>query len=115
MAENNNGDICVSDRNAGAVVVIDRKGRVRFRYDGTSVGRKELLNLQCIVTDAWGHIIVADVNNACLHILDQNGNFLRYVDNRKLIEPVGLSIDTNGRLWVALSDTGEIKVIEYLK
>ncbi|XP_078311082.1 uncharacterized protein LOC111102691 [Crassostrea virginica] len=115
MAENNNGDVCVSDRNAGAVVVIDRKGRVRFRYDGTSVGRKGLLNLQCIVTDAWGHIIVADVNNACLHILDQNGNFLRYVDNRKLIKPVGLSIDTKGRLWVALSGTGEIKVIEYIK
>ena len=38
MSENNNGDICVSDTIANTVIVIDKTGRVRFRYDGTHQG-----------------------------------------------------------------------------
>jgi sugar lactone lactonase YvrE len=59
-------------------------------------------------------IIVADYNNACLHILDQNGQFLRCVDNCGLVNPDGLSVDSEGRLWVGLHDS-EVKVIQYTK
>ena len=46
MSENNNGDVCVSDPNAGTVVVVDKTGRVRFRYDGTPAWRKKSLVLE---------------------------------------------------------------------
>nr|XP_022312552.1 tripartite motif-containing protein 2-like [Crassostrea virginica] len=115
MSENNNGDVCVSDTNDDTLVVVDKTGRVRFRYDGTPSRREKSFDPRGIVTDALSQIIVADFNNNCLHILDQNGQFLRCVDDCGLEEPVGLSVDSKGRLWVGLCDKGDIKVIEYLQ
>ncbi|XP_048740769.2 uncharacterized protein LOC125654771 [Ostrea edulis] len=115
VVENNNGDICVSDCKADTVVVVDKSGRVRFRYDGTPARRKKSFYPAHIVTDSMSQIIVADFNNACLHILDQNGQFLRCVDNCGLDNPHGLSVDSEGRLWVGLGLSGEVKVIQYMK
>ncbi|XP_055998839.1 E3 ubiquitin-protein ligase TRIM71-like [Ostrea edulis] len=115
VVENNNGDICASDNNADTVVVVNKSGRVRFRYDGTPAKRKKSFNPRHIVTDSMSQIIVADINNACLHILDQNGQFLRCVDNCGLDKPRGLSVDSEGRLWVGLYQSGEVKVIQYMK
>ncbi|XP_078327997.1 uncharacterized protein LOC144623460 [Crassostrea virginica] len=112
MSENNNGDVCVSDGNA--VIVVDKTGRVRIRYDGTPARKEESFDPRYIVTDALSQIIVTDFNNNCLHILDQNGQFLRCVDNYGLQQPMGLSVDSEGRLWVGSFESGEIKVIEYL-
>ena len=114
MSENNNGDVCVSDLNAETVVVVDKTGSVRFRYDGTPARRGKSFEPRGIVTDSLSQIIVTDVNNDCLHILDQNGQFLRCVNDYGLEEPYDLSVDSKGRLWVGLSGTGKIKVIEYL-
>ncbi|XP_056001475.1 uncharacterized protein LOC125654776 [Ostrea edulis] len=115
VVENNNEDICASDGNAKAVVVVDKSGRVRFRYYGTPARRKKSFNPVHIVTDSMSQIIVADFNNDCLHILDQNGQFLRCVDNCGLDNPYGLSVDSEGRLWVGLLHSGEVKVIQYMK
>ena len=68
-----------------------------------------------IVTDDLSQIEVADFNNHCLHILDKNGHLLRWVDDSGLEEPNGLSLDSEGKLWVGLEKSGEIKVIEYLQ
>ena len=70
-----------------------------------------------IVTDALSQIIVTDFNNNCLHILDQNGQFMRCVDDcglERLEKPSELSIYSEGRLWVGCN-RGEIKVIKYLE
>ncbi|XP_078330161.1 uncharacterized protein LOC111117609 [Crassostrea virginica] len=115
MSENNNGDVCVSDPEAVAVVVVDKTGRVRFRYDGTPARREKSFDPRDIVTDALSQIIVTDINNDCLHILDQNGQFLRCVDDCGLEKPLGLSVDSEGRLWVGSWGSEEIKVIEYLQ
>lgn len=115
MAENNNGDICVSDVNAERIVVIDSTGRVRFRYDGKPAKRKNTFSPRCIVTDSLNQILTTDVNNYCVHILDQNGEFLKCLNNSELRVPIGLSIDCYGRLWVGLLEKGKIKVLEYLK
>ncbi|XP_078328799.1 uncharacterized protein LOC111111908 [Crassostrea virginica] len=117
MSENNNGDICVSDRNADTLVVVDKTGRVRFRYDGTPARMERSFAPRDIVTDALSQIIVTDFNNNCLHILDQNGQFLRCVDDcglERLEKPSELSIDSERRLWVGCN-RGEIKVIKYLE
>ncbi|XP_061182726.1 E3 ubiquitin-protein ligase Midline-1-like [Saccostrea echinata] len=115
VVENNNGDIVVSDLNANTVVVVDRTGKVRFRYNNKPPGGKKSFSPTQIVTDSMGHIIVGDEFNDCLHILDQNGQFLRCVDNCGLKRPGGLSVDSEGRLWVGLCDSGEVKVIQYMK
>ncbi|XP_056001161.1 uncharacterized protein LOC125653789 isoform X2 [Ostrea edulis] len=115
VVENNNGDICASDGNADTVVVVNKSGRVRSRYDGTPARRKESFNPRHIATDSISQIIVTDIDNACLHILDQNRQFLRCVDNCGLDDPNGLSVDSEGRLWVGLYDSGEVKVIQYMK
>ncbi|XP_062573519.1 tripartite motif-containing protein 3-like [Saccostrea cucullata] len=99
ICENNNGDICVSECNAHVVIVMDKTGRVRFRYDGTPARRQTPFDPREIVTDSMSQIIVADYYNACLHILDQDGQFLRCVDNCSLDKPSGLSVDSEGRLW----------------
>jgi hypothetical protein len=70
LVENNNGDICASDLNANTVVVVKKSGRVRFHYDGTRARRKKLFYPGNLMTDTMSQIIVADDNNACLHILD---------------------------------------------
>jgi hypothetical protein len=102
VVENNNGDICASDNDAKTVVVVEKSGRVRFRYDGTPANRKKSFDPEHLVTDSFSQIIVTDNNNACLHILDKNGQFLGCVDNCGLYKPIGLSIDSLGRLWVGL-------------
>nr|XP_022312180.1 uncharacterized protein LOC111117372 [Crassostrea virginica] len=114
MSENNNGDVCVSDPNANTVVVVDKTGRVLFRYDGTPARREKSFCPGGIVTDALSQIIMTDYNNDCLHILDQNVQFLRCVDDCGLEEPDRLSVDSEGRLWVGSGQSGEIKVIKYL-
>ncbi|XP_078328001.1 uncharacterized protein LOC144623462 [Crassostrea virginica] len=52
ISENNYDDVCVSDANADVVVVVDKSGRVRFRYDGTPARRGMPFNPRGIVTDA---------------------------------------------------------------
>ncbi|XP_062621522.1 uncharacterized protein LOC134283100 [Saccostrea cucullata] len=115
VVENNNGDIVASDLNARAVVVVDRTGKVRFRYNNKPPGGKKSFCPAQIVTNSMGHIIVADEFNNCLHILDQNGQFLRCVDNCGLDHPIGLSVDSEERVWVGLCVSGEVKVIQYMK
>ncbi|XP_078330155.1 uncharacterized protein LOC144624374 [Crassostrea virginica] len=132
MSENNNGDVCVSDANADAVVAVDKAGRVRFRYYGSPARREESFGPRGIVTDALSQIIVTDFNNDCLHILDQNGQFLRCVELEKYVDlsdggnmrfdddpgvekPRELSVDSEGSLWVGSCSEGVIKVFEYLR
>ena len=114
ITENNKGDICVSDTSANIVMVMDWARCVRFRYDGRPARRMTLFCSRGIVIDAFSQIIVADINNDCLHILDQNGQFLRCVDDCGLEKPHGLSVDSEMRLWVGCK-SGKISVIQYLK
>ncbi|XP_048780798.2 uncharacterized protein LOC125683563 [Ostrea edulis] len=115
VTENNNGDIVVSNINDRVVVVVDRTGKVRFRYREKPPGGQQPFCPEQLVTDSVGHIIVVDQLNHCLHILDQNGHLLRCVDNCGLYKPFGLSVDSEGRLWVGQYDSSEVKVIQYMK
>ncbi|XP_062586577.1 uncharacterized protein LOC134248167 [Saccostrea cucullata] len=110
LAENKNGDICASDGNAKKVVVMAATGAVRFRYDGDQAKRKKYFSPEQIATDSRSQIIVTDHNNDCIHILDQNGQFLQCVDDCGLDTPGGLSVDSKGRCWVGLH-SGKLKVI----
>lgn len=111
IAENRNLDICVADVAAGAVVVVSQAGKLRFRYTGHP-SKENPFKPRGIATNSQSQILVADFGNICIHILNQDGQFLGLIDD--INEACGLSVDTLDNLFVAEYKTGDVKVIKYL-
>lgn len=113
--ENVNGDVCVVNHNSNSIITVSSEGKLRFRYDGKDANLTKDLNPNAFVTDSMGRVIVADEANDCLHVIDQDGKFLRCLEIPGLTKPTGISLDSRGRLWVGSKDNGAIKVVQYAK
>lgn len=100
ITENRNNDICVSREKV--VDVFRETGERRFHYTGHTPLPKwnQAFTPKGIATDSYCHILIADINNKCVHIIDQNGKFLQYIDCG-MRRPWGLCIDSHDFLYLA--------------
>ena len=113
LAENRNGDICVADSDANAVVVVNEDGNLRFRYTSHFSIDMGAFTPRAITTDSQANILTTDWVNHCVHIIDRDGQFLRFIDNCNLQRPYGLCVDSTDNLFVAEWSTRRVKKIQY--
>nr|XP_034336059.1 uncharacterized protein LOC117692415 [Crassostrea gigas] len=113
ITENINGDICTSDFNKRAVVVVDKSGQHRFSHTGQ--GSK--IFPYGICTDLLGHIMVADAISDTVHLLDQDGQFLSLLlpaQDENTGFPLSLCVDEENNLHVGQGNTNTVTVYKYL-
>ncbi|XP_062597040.1 uncharacterized protein LOC134258494 [Saccostrea cucullata] len=113
ITENKNGDIWVSDIEREAVVVMDKSGQHRFYYRGQ---HQSYFDPHGICTDILGQVLVCDVSNSSVHLLDQDGQFLRLLltEEHGLRHPTALCVDDKHNLYVGQEDSPTIKVFKFL-
>ena len=114
LSENRNLDICVADCEAGAVVVVSSAGKLRFLYTGPPSVYQESFSPLGITTDSKANILTSDVDSKSIHIVDRDGNFLRYIKNCGLRDPIDLSIDNFDNLFIA-EKKDIVRKIQYYK
>nr|XP_022342719.1 pyrin-like [Crassostrea virginica] len=114
LTENINGDICTSDFNKDAVVVVNKSGQHRFSY----TGQGSRFCPRGICTDVLGHILVCDSlfsNN--VHMLDQDCGFLSVIlsSQQGINRSRGVCVDDENNLYVGQWGTNTVKVYKYLQ
>ncbi|XP_062622243.1 tripartite motif-containing protein 2-like [Saccostrea cucullata] len=101
VSENGNLDICVADYGASAVVVVNQAGKLRFRYTSYPKCSGTSFYPLGITTDSQNQILISDCLNHQIHLIDQDGQFLRFIFNEDLYNPYGLCVDTKENILVA--------------
>ncbi|XP_048750224.2 RING finger protein 207-like [Ostrea edulis] len=111
ITENINGDVCVSDYEKQAVVVVNKSGQYRFSYRGQESGFRP----RGICTDVLGHILVCD--NTTVHLLDQDGQFLSLLltEQHGIDDAISVCVDDENNLYVGQYSKNTVTVHKYLQ
>lgn len=102
----------LTDCGAGAIVMVKQDGKFIWRSNGY---QEQTIKPYVITTDIQSGILTADRDKHCIHILDQNGQFFRYIYYCNLKGHFGLCVDNNDSLFVDESRNGNVKKTKYLK
>lgn len=113
ICENKNLDICVADCIANEIIVFSQFGNPRFTYNGSTSTTKKPFKPCGIASDSQSRILTVDNNNYHIHIIDQDGQFLSYVQNLDLQGPFALCIDRKDHLILAERHKGKLNKIQY--
>ncbi|XP_078325410.1 uncharacterized protein LOC111102567 isoform X1 [Crassostrea virginica] len=133
IAENINGDICLSvyseNRKAAAVIIMRPNGVHRVTYEGQQSSEAQYVRSwdslgfslfrsfrpRGICTNVNGHILVADVSNRGIHVLHEDGGFLKMLTlpNEPRVIPISLCVDNQNNLCIGCAD-GKIRILQYL-
>nr|XP_022320417.1 uncharacterized protein LOC111122780 [Crassostrea virginica] len=112
IAENVNGDIIVTDMEKNQVITVDRLGIHRYTYSE----RNNDFFATSVATDAFGHVYVSDSKGDKIHMLDRDGQFLRYIIPEGGIKrPRAICMIGDGEMIVGERDTGLAKRIKLLE
>jgi type II secretory pathway pseudopilin PulG len=112
ITENINSDVCVSDSNKRAVVVVNQSGEHRFSY----TGQGSEFEPHGICTDALGHILVCNgtLHSDGVHLLDQDGQFLSLLLTADC-HPRGMCVDDEKNIYVGRYNNNTVTVYKYLQ
>lgn len=112
IAENKNFDICVSDFKARHVVVVNQRGKLRFKYNGRMYTDGGKFSPYAIDTDEMARIFVVDSGNRSIHVTDVDGHFLSYITECGSSEHMGLSIK-DGAVFVGSGNSDTVTCFRY--
>ncbi|XP_061180669.1 uncharacterized protein LOC133189287 [Saccostrea echinata] len=110
---NGNEDICVSGyannhESYHVVTVVDKYGKYRFTYTPTPKAYNHPVDLCC---DSYLHIII--VSNT-IHVIDKDGNFLRYLLYDGIKNPWSVTIDREDNLYVSEMHDDYLRMMKYM-
>lgn len=122
VAVNINGDICVSDRNKGSVMIFDNEGNLKCSYSGADLEMRHPFAPHGICCDQFGQIFAVDYSNHTVHVLDPLGRFRGFLIMDQELEkraifmgtssPFSIAIDQGGDVWVG-NKFGFVTVLKY--
>lgn len=113
ITENDNGDICASDDEKQAVVVVSKAGQHRFSYRG----QEPAFHPYGICTDCSGNILISVglLSNGTVEIISQDGHFLSrlFAMDQEIKSPRCVCVSDKNNLYVGQEMSNKVKVFKY--
>ena len=100
-------------------IAVDRLGVYRYSYGGKmrALGVSKNIDVCSVAADSVGHVIITDFQGDKIHMLNQDGNFLRYIipHGMELNFPRALCVLDNDKIIVGECMSGLAKIIQFMK
>ena len=112
VIQNKNSDICVIDfdtQRTSKLKVLNQQGQLKFCYQGQFLAKPFVAS--DVACDKSCRIIVTDILNNRIHLLSQEGSFIRYLCTSVINKPWVVSL-SDKTMWVGCGRT-TMKVFKY--
>lgn len=107
--------VAVSDWKQDHVKMFGRDGGFLYQYGRHGSGPGQLDHPYGVCVDRYGHVIVADTWNNRIHLVSEDGKFVRFLVTKEdgLQWPQGVALDRKGNL-VIVEQHGQVKIYKYI-